>query len=68
VRLVDRSPDLAPEGLSERQHQMWERMMATSDLRVYAAEIARDVVATTSLLVMPHVTYDCRPTAFIESM
>ena len=27
-----------------------------------------DAVGTTALLVMPHITYACRPTAFIESM
>ena len=42
--------------------------MMTPDLKVYIADLAQEIVGTTSLLVMPHVTYGCRPTAFIEPM
>ena len=68
VRLLDRKPSLAVDGLTERQHETWHRMAATLDLAVYIADAGADAVGTTSLLVLPHVTYDCRPTAFIESM
>lgn len=68
VRLYDGVPDLAADRLSSRQWAMWERMMATEDLTVYIAETDQQVVGTASLMVMPHVTYDCFPTAFIEAV
>ena len=68
VRIIDRVPNLTPAELTELHRLTWTRMMTTPDLTVYVAEVAREVVGTTSLLVMPHVTYDCRPTAFIEPM
>jgi GNAT superfamily N-acetyltransferase len=68
VRLYERTPDLAADRLSSRQRAMWNRMMATKDLTVYLAETHQQAVGTATLLVMPHVTYDCRPTAFIEAM
>ena len=43
-------------------------MLLTDDLQVYLAWHGDDAVGTTALLVMPHITYSCRPTAFIESM
>ena len=66
VRLIDRVPQLEAGGLTDLQASTWSRMMATADLTVYVAERDGEAVGTTSLLVMPHVTYDCRPTAFIE--
>ncbi len=68
VRLYERAPDLAADRLSNRQRAMWDRMMATDDLTVYLAETHQQAVGTASLLVMPHITYECRPTAFIEAM
>jgi len=68
VRLYEQAPDLPAGRLSRRQRAMWDRMMATDDLMVYLAETHQQAVGTASLLVMPHVTYDCCPTAFIEAM
>jgi len=42
--------------------------MAAPDLTVYLAETGTDAVGTASMMLMPHVTYDCRPTAFIEAV
>lgn len=42
--------------------------MATPDLTVYLAETETEAVGTASMMLMPHVTYDCRPTAFIEAV
>lgn len=53
---------------SPRQAAMWNRMMNTADLTVYLAELGNDVVGTACMLVLPHVTYDCQPTALIEAM
>lgn len=68
ARLIDRSPELSPGDLTERQLETWARMMRSEDLTVYLAWHGEDAVGTTALLVMPHITYACRPTAFIESM
>ena len=43
-------------------------MMSTTDLRVYLAEIGDEPVGTATMMVMPNITYDCAPTAFIEAV
>ncbi|MFD7844543.1 GNAT family N-acetyltransferase [Nocardia sp. NPDC059764] len=54
---------------TELQRYTWERMMRRSeDLTVYLAEIDGKPVGTATQLVMPNVTYDCLPTAFIEAV
>lgn len=53
---------------SDRQRDAWERAMAASELTVYLAEAETGPVGTASMMLMPHVTYDCRPTAFIEAV
>jgi GNAT superfamily N-acetyltransferase len=68
ARLIERTPDLSVGDLSARQRATWARMLLTDDLSVYLAWHGDDAVGTTALLVMPHITYACRPTAFIESM
>ncbi len=68
ARLIERRPDLTAEGLTDEQQATWDRMMETEDLTVYLAWLGADAVGTTALLVMPHITYACRPTAFIETM
>ena len=68
ARLIERRPDLAADDLTETQTETWARMVRTDGLTVYLAWAAHDAVGTTALLVMPHITYSCRPTAFVESM
>src|SRR5215470_3296962 len=53
---------------SDLERQTWARMMQTDDLTVYLGEIDGEPVATAALLVMPHLTYECAPTAFIEAV
>jgi GNAT superfamily N-acetyltransferase len=53
---------------SDLQRQTWARMMHTDDLTVYLGEIDGEPAATAALLVMPHLTYECAPTAFIEAV
>jgi hypothetical protein len=48
---------------SDRQKAAWERVLATADLTVYLAETGAEAAGTASMLLMPHLTYDCRPTA-----
>ncbi len=54
--------------VTETERSTWSRALETPNLSIYVAEVGSEVVGTTSLLVMPHVTYGCRPTAFIEPM
>lgn len=68
TRLIDRTPDLQLTNLTDAQLTAWDRMMRTVDLTVYLAWHGDDAVGTTTLLVMPHITYACRPTAFIEAV
>jgi GNAT superfamily N-acetyltransferase len=53
---------------SDLERQTWARMMHTDDLTVYQGEIDGEPIATAALLVMPHLTYECAPTAFIEAV
>jgi GNAT superfamily N-acetyltransferase len=53
---------------SDREKAGWERVMATRELTVYLAEDSTEVAGTASMMLMPHVTYDCQPTAFIEAV
>jgi GNAT superfamily N-acetyltransferase len=53
---------------STREVEMWRRMLQTADLTVYLADEGDATVATASLLLMPNLTYDCAPTAFIEAV
>ena len=58
----------SPRQVSEQEVATWSRMMTTPDLTVYLAEIGDEPVGTATMLVMPNVTYGCRPTAFIEAV
>lgn len=54
---------------TNKQLAMWERVQASSDVTVYVAESAPGVaVGTACLSILPNITYDCRPTAFIEAV
>ena len=54
---------------SDKQLAMWERVQASPDVTVYVAENASGVaVGTACLSILPNLTYDCRPTAFIEAV
>ena len=61
------SPEL-PRSASDLQQATWDRMMGTADLSVYIAERDGVAVGTATMLIMPHLTYGCRPTAFIEAV
>ncbi len=54
---------------TERQLAMWERIQVSPDVTVYVAESAPgEAVGTACLSILPNMTYDCRPTAFIEAV
>lgn len=68
VRLIELAPDLDADQVSQVQRTTWDRMMHTRDLTVYLTVCDGEPVGYTASLQMPHLTYDCRPTVFIESM
>src|SRR5688500_5438120 len=53
---------------SSRQIAMWSRIARSPDVTVYLAELDGQPVGTACLSIMPTITYDCRPTAFIEAV
>ena len=60
--------DHPPVQLSTKQAAMWARIQRTPDVTVYVAEHEGNSVGTACLSVLPNITYDCRPTAFIEAV
>lgn len=60
------SDRLAPQRVLDQQRVTWMQMMAIKELSVYVVEDGDIAVGTLSMVVMPNLTYDCRPTAFIE--
>ena len=69
---------LAPAPPSDLQHTTWERVTDTDGLTIYLAVNVlgddghaggrEESVGTAAMLLMPHLTYDCRPSAFIEAV
>jgi GNAT superfamily N-acetyltransferase len=53
---------------SDRQVAMWRRVTNSPDVTVYLAELDGQAVGTACLAILPNITYDCRPTAFIEAV
>lgn len=62
------SAGVCPEGATDLQQRTWARMQRSEDLTVYLAEIDGNAVGTATQLLMPNVTYQCAPTAFIEAV
>src|SRR5215213_3226312 len=66
---TDPGPD--PAAPTDLERATWLQMLATENLSVYVATPVADdahVVGTATMLVMPNLGYDCRPSAFIEAM
>ena len=58
-----------PSELTERHVAMWERIQESPDVTVYVAESSAGAAAGTACLsVLPNLTYDCRPPAFVEAV
>lgn len=84
LEVLAQNQAVAPERTSPRPHVpsgreriSWERMAATPDLTVYLAchfltheGVAEQEhpVGTAAMVLMPHLTYDCHPSAFIEAV
>ena len=64
-------PPSAPEQpprVTDLERDTWVRMTRTPDLSVYLADVDGTAVGTAAMLLMPHLTYGCHPTAFIEAV
>jgi GNAT superfamily N-acetyltransferase len=57
-----------PTAASELEERTWTQMSYDGGPIVYLAETAGKAIGTATLMVMSHVTYECRPTAFIEAV
>lgn len=68
ARLIELAPAMTEDQLTPLQRSTWERMMETRGMTVYLADLETESVGYTASLQMPHLTYSCRPTVFIESM
>ncbi len=53
---------------TSRHIAMWRRISRSPDVTVYLAEAGIRPVGTACLSILPNITYDCRPTAFIEAV
>jgi GNAT superfamily N-acetyltransferase len=53
---------------SHRQVETWNRIQSSPDVTVYLAEDGSEAAGTACLSILPNLTYDCRPTAFIEAV
>jgi GNAT superfamily N-acetyltransferase len=62
------SDGLTPQPPSELERHTWDRMMRSSESSVYLGEIDGLAIGTAALMTMPHLTYKCAPTAFIEAV
>jgi GNAT superfamily N-acetyltransferase len=58
----------APEQATRVQTETWDLMMGRDGLMLYLAEIGGVAVGTATLLVLPNLTYDCQPSAFVEAV
>jgi GNAT superfamily N-acetyltransferase len=68
-QVVQQEVSLKMPVASSKQLAMWERVQSTPDVTVYVAESASgEPVGTACLSILPNITYDCRPTAFIEAV
>ena len=43
-------------------------MMHSAELTIYLSESDGDAIGTAATMTMPHLTYKCAPTAFIEAV
>ena len=59
---------LAPQLTTPVQESTWDRMMNTPDLTVYIAECDGSAIGTATVLVLPNLTYQCAPSAFVEAV
>jgi GNAT superfamily N-acetyltransferase len=46
----------------------WDQVIGSPCVTVYVAKNAGEAVGTALLAVVPNLTYDCHPTAFIEAV
>ncbi|MEU8136955.1 GNAT family N-acetyltransferase [Streptodolium elevatio] len=57
-----------PRSASRAEERTWARMLRSDELTVYVAELGGEPVGTATVMVMPNITYDCAPSAFIEAV
>ncbi len=58
----------APDVATPVQSATWDLMMDREGLTLYLAESGGISVGTATLLVLPNLTYNCQPSAFVEAV
>jgi GNAT superfamily N-acetyltransferase len=58
----------SPDSATPLQTETWKLMMDRAGLTIYLAEMDGVAVGTATLLLLPNLTYECRPSAFIEAV
>jgi GNAT superfamily N-acetyltransferase len=59
---------VTPVVATPAQTVTWDLMLGRQGLTLYLAEIDGVAVGTATLLLLPNLTYDCQPSAFIEAV
>ena len=57
-----------PHHATPVQEATWDLMMRRDGLTVYLAEVQGKAVGTATLLLLPNLTSDCQPSAFVEAV
>ncbi|MEM7286049.1 MAG: GNAT family N-acetyltransferase [Actinomycetota bacterium] len=65
---ADEGRDAVADEPSELQRSTWATMLATDTVTVYVADGRTELAGTATLIAAPTLGYDCRPTAFVESV
>jgi GNAT superfamily N-acetyltransferase len=68
VLATDHPERESPIAASDLEQRTWQQMRGVGGPTVYLAESEGAAIGTATMMVMPNVTYECRPTAFIEAV
>jgi GNAT superfamily N-acetyltransferase len=68
VLATDHPERESPTAASSLEQRTWAQMLHDGGPMVYLAEAAGSAIGTATMMVMPNLTYGCRPTAFIEAV
>jgi len=60
--------DDPPLSATDQQRRTWDEMTRRDGLVAYVALIDAEPVGTATVVLMPNLTYQCAPTAFIEAV
>jgi hypothetical protein len=68
ARVVGAAGGQAPTDASQLERQAWAEMMCSEGVTIYLAEIDGVAVGTATLVIVPNITYEYAPTAFVKGV